>query len=206
VIIAQVAREAFERASRRVSKEPATEWSLKGWILQRLRAEGLHDADTTVACGPNSADPHYEPVAERHAAIEPERVLLIDLWARTDPMTVFADQTWMGYTGPRPPADVLDVWRAVRDARDRALAVLRERIAKGPRPRGCDVDRAARALLEERGYADTARVRTWTAWRPRTRGPSSPRSGSPWSRGCTSAAASASDRRSTSRSPRTASR
>ena len=160
-VLAPVARAAFEHAaSGRAAGERLTEWDLKGWILERLHAEGLHDADTTVACGPNSADPHYEPVADRHAAIEPEHVLLIDLWARTDPMTVFADQTWMGYTGPRPPADVLDVWRAVRDARDRALAVLRERIAKGPRPRGCDVDRAARALLEERGYADAFVHRT----------------------------------------------
>lgn len=156
--LARVARHAFEHAV--AAGKRATEFSLKEWILDRLRGEGLCDADATVATGPNSADPHYEPVQDRHASIEPERVLLIDLWARMQPTTVFADQTWMGYTGPRPPADVLDAWRAVRDARDAALAFLRERIPKGPRPRGCDVDRAARGLIEEHGYGDAFVHRT----------------------------------------------
>lgn len=151
--LAETARAAFEHAAGALAAGRAiSEWTLKGWILKRLRRGGLHNVDAIVACGHSSADPHYEPAADRHAPLQPERVLLIDLWGRTDPGTVFADQTWMGYTGARPPADVLEAWAAVRGARDRAIRFLRERRAAGERVRGCDVDRAARSFLEERGY------------------------------------------------------
>lgn len=159
--LAEIARAAFEEAARAIAgREPLSEWSLKEWILRRLSEAGLHDTDTIVAAGPNSADPHYEPAPDRQARIEPNRVLLIDLWGRVDPRSVFADQTWMGYTGTRPPAEVCEVWSAVRDARDHAIAFLRERWAAGGRLRGCDVDRAARAFLNERGYGEAFLHRT----------------------------------------------
>ncbi len=158
--LAQIARDAFREACAGAAREPATEWSLKRRILERIAAAGLQDGDAIVAVGPNSADPHYEPSAERAAAIEPDRVLLIDLWGRGQPGSVFADQTWMGYTGAKPSADVVEVWRAVREARDRAIAFLRERRAAGERVRGCDVDRAARGYLSEHGYADAFLHRT----------------------------------------------
>jgi Xaa-Pro aminopeptidase len=66
-------------------------------------------------------------------------VLLVDLWAK-EPRGIYADQTWMASVGS-PSDKVVQVWEAVRDARDAALALLRDRIAqlraartaKGPR-------------------------------------------------------------------------
>jgi Xaa-Pro dipeptidase len=63
----------------------------------------------------------------------------------------YADQTWMASLGT-PGAEAQSVWGAVRDARDAAIALLRERIAAGAPVRGGEVDDAARAVIVERGY------------------------------------------------------
>ena len=44
------------------------------------------------------------------------------------------------------------MWEAVRDARDAAVGLLRERIAQGIAVRGGEADDAARAVIEARGF------------------------------------------------------
>lgn len=175
-ILARTARTAFELAARAAGLRavpdpgtapafdaageptPATEHDLAEWIRARLRAEGLAEADTIVAVGPNAAKPHYEPRAEGAAALEAERVFMVDLWGRVagEPEAVFGDQTWMGYLGPEPPADVTEAWRAVVAARDAAVDVIRA----DPGATGADADRAARDVLIGRGYGDAIFHRT----------------------------------------------
>jgi Xaa-Pro aminopeptidase len=46
------------------------------------------------------------------------------------------------------------VWLAVRDARDAAIALLRERLGNGGEVKGGEVDDAARAVIVSRGYGD----------------------------------------------------
>jgi Xaa-Pro dipeptidase len=77
-------------------------------------------------------------------------VLLIDLWAR-EAGQPFADQTWVGVLGT-PDAKTTEVWEAVRDARDAAIADLRARVAAGQSVRGADIDDAARGVIDARGY------------------------------------------------------
>src|SRR5437016_4774384 len=59
------------------------------------------------------------------------QVLLLDLWAGPTLGSVFADQTWMGFSGRTPDAEVRKVWQTVRDARDAAVSLLRDRWATG---------------------------------------------------------------------------
>jgi Xaa-Pro aminopeptidase len=59
----------------------------------------------------------------------------------------------MGSLGDPSPRD-LEVWTSVRDARDAALALLKERISKGAAVTGGEVDDAARAVITSRGYRD----------------------------------------------------
>jgi len=94
-----------------------------------------------VAAGANGADPHYEPRPDGSSRIERGAVLLVDLWAR-EPGTPYADQTWMGVLG-EPSTRAEEVWSAVRDARDAAIALLEERVAAGTPVRGAEVDDAA---------------------------------------------------------------
>ena len=153
-VVRKIAYAAMKRAGDAAKQgTPVTEYSLQQWIREQFDAHGLNtDHGPIVAIGPNAANPHYEPAAEGSATIEPGAILLIDLWAREE-NGVFADQTWMGSLGDPSPRD-LEVWTSVRDARDAALALLKERISAGSAVTGGEVDDAARAVITSRGYGD----------------------------------------------------
>lgn len=153
-IVAGVARRAFSQAAKAVrAKKPITEGALSEWIREELRAKGLTEQmDCIVAIGPKAADPHYAPEGDGET-ITRGSVLLIDLWGAF-PGSVPADQTWMGFLGSKLDKRTQKVWEAVRDARDAALAFLRERAEAGAEVRGYEVDDVARAVIRERGFGD----------------------------------------------------
>jgi Xaa-Pro aminopeptidase len=153
-IIAKIARDAFARAGEAAaSGSPLTEYKLQQWILGEFNANKLStDHGPIVAIGPDAANPHFEPSPTGSARIESGAILLIDLWAREEG-GVFADQTWMGSLGEPSERD-MKVWLAVRDARDAAISILRERVAAGKGVRGGEVDDAARAVITSRGFGD----------------------------------------------------
>jgi Xaa-Pro dipeptidase len=159
-IVAGVARHAFTRAAKAVrARKPTTEGALAEWIREQLRAKGLvEQMDCIVAIGRMAADPHYAPDGEGEL-ITRDSVLLIDLWGAF-PRSVAADQTWMGYLGSSLDARTQEVWEAVRDARDAALAFLEERARSGEEVRGYEVDDVARAVIQERGFGDNFVHRT----------------------------------------------
>jgi Xaa-Pro dipeptidase len=166
-VVAGIAKEAFEKAGERANENsPLTEFQLKEWILERFAAANLEtDHGPIVAIGPNAASPHYEPSAEHSPPIRRGDILLIDLWAR-EPNGVFADQTWMASLGSPSSRDE-SVWRAVRDARDAALSLLRERIEAGKPVRGGEVDDATREVIRSRGFGDYFIHRTGHSIDPR---------------------------------------
>jgi Xaa-Pro aminopeptidase len=166
-LVATTAREAMAFAGARArSGERIAEHELARWITEHFRQQGLEfDHPPIVAAGANAANPHYEPSSKRPRIIATGDVLLIDLWAR-EPGGVYADQTWMGVLGtPSPRAQ--QVWEAVRDARDAAIAALRNKVTHGERVRGADIDDAARAVITERGFGEYFTHRTGHSIDPR---------------------------------------
>ena len=159
--IAGIAREAFARAgSLAGTREGITEYALMAWMREAFARAGLEtDHGPNVSVGANAANPHYEPSAERSATIARGDVLLIDLWAREPNGGVYADQTWMASLGA-PNKRATSVWTTVRDARDAAIAFLRERLSAGAAVRGGDADDAARAVVVERGFGQYFTHRT----------------------------------------------
>jgi Xaa-Pro aminopeptidase len=151
-IVAEVAKRAFKRAGDAAkSGSPTTEYQLQQWILEQFASNKLStDHGPIVAIGPNAANPHYEPTIEHDATINTGDILLIDLWAREE-NGVFADQTWMGSLG-QPGEKEMKVWLAVRDARDAAIALLRERLDAGQTLKGGEVDDASRNVITSRGF------------------------------------------------------
>jgi Xaa-Pro aminopeptidase len=151
--IATIARDAMQLAGERAGgKEPLAEHELMGWIRDRFRRAGLvTDHGPNVSVGSNAANPHYEPSPDAPRRIQKGDILLIDLWAREENGGVYADQTWMASLGT-PSKEHLEIWNAVRDARDAAIAMVRERAKAGEPMRGADVDDAARAVIESRGF------------------------------------------------------
>lgn len=153
-IVADVARRAFVRAAGAVEAgDPASEGALSDWIRAELSGAGLVDQmDCIVAIGRTAADPHYAPVGAGETIARGE-LLLIDLWGAFEG-SVPADQTWMGLLDSKVDARAQEIWETVRDARDAALAFLRERSEGGEEVRGFEVDQVARALIDERGYGE----------------------------------------------------
>ena len=160
--LATIAQEALRLAGRRASEGKAmAEHELMQWIRDRFDAEGLEtDHGPNVSAGANAANPHYEPSAEHPRPIRRGDILLIDLWAREKtPGAVWADQTWMASLG-QPSDEAVRVWEAIRDARDAAIALLRERLDAGRKVTGGEADDASRAVIRARGFADYFTHRT----------------------------------------------
>ena len=158
--IAIIAREALAFAGRRAhAGHVITEHELMRWILDQFHTHGLStDHGPNVSAAENAANPHYEPSPRHPRPIRTGEILLIDLWAKEEG-GVYADQTWMGSVG-EPSAEARRVWSAVRDARDRAIAIVRDAAARGTTLRGADVDDAARSVIAERGYGSYFTHRT----------------------------------------------
>jgi Xaa-Pro aminopeptidase len=147
---------AFEWASSRLKNgTAATEYDLQTQMMQWFADEGLvTDSAPVVAVRGNAGNPHYLPTAEQSSPIVADEVLLLDLWGkRTEPGAVFADITWVGFTGRRAPEALAGAFSAAAAARDAAIALVQQAAAAGRELRGWEVDRAARAVLHEAGFA-----------------------------------------------------
>lgn len=152
--LAAIAREALARSVNEAGTG-LTESLLQERVVDAIHAAGLEfDHPPIVGFGPNAADPHYEPVAGKDRTLGRDEVVLIDLWAGPALDTVFADQTWMGFSGAKPPERVQRVWETVRNARDAAIERVLTTVARGAPLRGFEIDRAARDVIEAAGFGD----------------------------------------------------
>jgi Xaa-Pro aminopeptidase len=159
-VLAEVAREALRQAVREADRG-LTETGLQARVVAAAEARGLvFDTLPIVGFGPNSANPHYEPHAGSDATLRAGQVVLLDLWAGRSRTTVFADQTWMGFAGERPPERVTRVWEVVRNARDAVVAAVKEAAAAGRPIAGFEADRAARSVIEAAGFGENFVHRT----------------------------------------------
>lgn len=137
-----------------------TEAGLQRWVLEAFDQAGLHTTHPPiVAVDANAANPHYE-TANHETAIRPGQVLLLDLWAGVTIDAVYADQTWMAFVGSAPSAEVVHVFEVVRDARDRAVALLRDKWREGWSVTGAELDDAARKVITTAGFGDAFVHRT----------------------------------------------
>jgi Xaa-Pro dipeptidase len=152
-VLARIAKEALAFAVTQ-GGTGLTESALQQRVMRAMEKEGLvPDHPPIVGFGVNSGDPHYEPVPGKDLTLEADRVVLVDLFGRY-PGGISADQTWMGFSGKRPPERVARVWQVVRDARDAALDVVRKAGALGRTIPGFEVDRAARRVIDEAGFGE----------------------------------------------------
>jgi Xaa-Pro aminopeptidase len=154
---------AFDRARQALKNGTRmTEYELQQEMSRWFKEENLvTDSDPVVAIGANAGNPHYLPSREQSATITADQVLLLDLWGKvTAAGAVFADITWVGFTGPRVPDEAARAFDAIVRARDTAAALVEEAVMTGREVHGWEVDRAARAVLEQSGYGDHILHRT----------------------------------------------
>jgi Xaa-Pro aminopeptidase len=146
---------AFERARRALqNRERLTEYELQQEMAHWFEEERLiSDSAPVVAVGANAGNPHYLPSKERAAAIASDQVLLLDLWGKvTDPGAVFADITWVGFTGNAVPARFAAAFAAIAAGRDAAIELVETATKEGRDLRGYEVDRACRAVIDRAGF------------------------------------------------------
>jgi Xaa-Pro dipeptidase len=139
-----------------------TEYDVQQRMAAWFAEEGLvTDSPPIVAVNENAGNPHYLPASDQARAIEAGQLVLLDLWGRLSGAdSVFADITWMAYTGTHVPDRFAQAFAAIRDARDSAVALVETRARAGGDIRGWEVDRAASGVLKERGYAGQILHRT----------------------------------------------
>ena len=149
-----IALDALAQAVRRADAG-YTESAMQADVVAAIERAGLYlDHAPIVGFGPNAAIPHYEPHPGADRTLGRDEVILLDLFAGVGEGSVFADQTWMGFSGSAVPTKVYQVWTVVRDARDAAIAALRGRISTGQAVMGYLADQAARAVIERAGYGE----------------------------------------------------
>jgi Xaa-Pro dipeptidase len=153
-LLREIALAALNRAVR-LGGTGYTESAMQAEVIAAIEGAGMFlDHGPIVGFGPNAALPHYEPKLGSDRTLGPNEVILLDLFAGMHPGAVFADQTWMGFSGSLVPTRVSEVWQVVRDARDAAIGTLQSLAAAGAPVLGYLGDRAARSVIERAGYGE----------------------------------------------------
>jgi Xaa-Pro aminopeptidase len=146
---------AFEMIRQRMaSGSPLTEIEVLEAMVEWFRKEGLvADTAPNVSAQENAGNPHYQATRAAHRKIGPNEGVLIDLWGKLpEAGAVFADITWIGFTGTTPPAEYSAAFAAARDGRDAAVALVQSAVRDGRDIRGYEVDRACRDVIDRAGF------------------------------------------------------
>jgi Xaa-Pro dipeptidase len=153
--IYRVKDRAFDAIARRTRDGvPTTEYDIQQLMVRWFEDEHLlSDSEPMVSAMENAGNPHYLPTAAVSRPIRRDELVLLDLWGKLDrPGAVYADITWVGFTGRDAPDRYRWAFAAVAGARDAAIELVRS-AAHGGRPvRGWEVDRAASTVLRDAGY------------------------------------------------------
>jgi Xaa-Pro aminopeptidase len=139
---------------RLASGTSVTEFEVQQQMMRWFAAEGLLTQDEpNVSAQENSGNPHYCPTRERHRAINRDELVLLDLWGKLQgPDAVFADITWVGFTGRNLPPGMSDAFEAARAGRDAAVELVESAVSTGRDLRGFEVDRACRQVVTQAGF------------------------------------------------------
>lgn len=154
---------AFEAvASRLRDGVPTTEFHIQQAMVGWFRDEGLvADSAPCVSAQENAGNPHYLATAAEHRVIRRNELVLLDLWGKqTEPGSVFADITWIGFVGTSVPDPMVRAFSAICGARDAAVDVVQTAAREGRDVRGFEADRAARTVLVDAGYDEAILHRT----------------------------------------------
>jgi len=119
-------------------------------ITKHFTDNGLvYDSNPIVAVNGNAGNPHYEPKENNSTEIKKGDLILIDLWAKQDvDYGVYADITWMGYAGKKPPQKYVELFAILKESVDYGLDFLNKNLPLRP-VSGYEVDEAVRSVLRK---------------------------------------------------------
>jgi Xaa-Pro aminopeptidase len=146
---------AFDLIRQRMRAGAAvTEIEVQEAMVEWFREEGLTaGSPPNVSAQENAGNPHYQATRAQYRAIRPGEGVLIDLWGKlTSPGAVYADITWVGFTGPQPTDELSRAFAAACAGRDAAVALVQSSVRDGKVLHGFEVDRACRDVIERAGF------------------------------------------------------
>lgn len=152
----EVKDRAFELIRERMrTSTPINEYEVQQRMLGWFEERGLQPDPPNVSAQENAGNPHYMPSSGDSRAIHPNELVLLDLWSKLrSPGAVFADITWVGFTGSKVPDEYARAFAAARDGRDAAIELVRSSATAGTDLRGWQVDRACRDVIERAGFGE----------------------------------------------------
>jgi Xaa-Pro aminopeptidase len=131
---------AFELIASRVNQK-LSEYDVQQAMVKWFEEEGLMtDSAPCVAAQENAGNPHYQPGPTASRPIHRDELVLLDLWGKlATPGAVFADITWVGFSGSRVPETYARAFAAARDGRNAGVdlvkaAASQRRELRGPTP------------------------------------------------------------------------
>ncbi len=136
------------------ARRSMTEYDLQKEMLRWFEEDGLiSDSSPNVSAQENAGNPHYHPSPAVYRAINPDEILLLDLWGKIkDAGAVFADITWVGFTGSRVPDEYAKAFAAAAKGRDAAITLVQNAARNGRALQGWEVDRTCRQVIEDAGF------------------------------------------------------
>ncbi|MBM4175442.1 MAG: aminopeptidase P family protein [Ignavibacteria bacterium] len=153
--IDEIRKDAFNQIRESIdSGKKLTEWELQQYIMQRFSENNLiTSAEPIVGINDNPADPHFEPKKEGDYYFKEGDTVLIDLWAKKNVEGgIYYDITWVGYVGHNPPQKYINIFEAVKAARNAAVDFVKENFSKGKKCYGWQVDDVCRNVVKKAGF------------------------------------------------------
>ena len=143
-----------ELHSRLVKSGEVKEHTIQNFILRRFEEHNLiSNLPPIVAVGIHTADPHFITNEETSAVIHRDNIVLVELWAKLMRQNaVYADLTWMIYTGKNVPEEYTRLFSITVQARNTAFDFITKRFLQKIPVMGYEVDEAARSIIRDAGY------------------------------------------------------
>jgi Xaa-Pro dipeptidase len=154
-IMDRIMEEAFDQIRSGVAgMTGVTEYDVQQFIMRRFAEEHLVTYDPPmVGTNEHPADPHFDLTRETSRPFKAGDTVLIDMWAKKDvPGAIYYDITWVGFIGTKPPAKYVEIFDAVKNGRDGAVAFVKAQFAAGKTCYGWQVDDACRNVVKKAGY------------------------------------------------------
>lgn len=131
-----------------------SDYEAQQFLLEWFRAHGAEtDWLPICAVGQDSANPHFSPSSSQPKKMKTGDFVLIDWGCKKKGLDgIYADLTRVVILGNQPSEKQREVFSIVAEARDKALALIRERKALKRAVYGWEVDDAARKVVKQAGY------------------------------------------------------
>jgi len=132
-----------------------TEFETQEFVISRFKNYNLKTDQyrPIISFRENTAIVHYYASPKKSKKLQPESLVLVDIWARLNRKGApFADITWMGYFGNKMPEDIKKVFDIVIESRDEVIKYIKTKLKERVIPKGKESDAVARNYIIKNGF------------------------------------------------------